>query len=198
MAGSEKKNVDTDLTPAQERLSQLWEEHVRYEFSTRNADDTLATMVEDAYVNHIPVLTGGSGQDELREFYSKRFIPQMPPDTEMTPISRTIGEDQIVDEMIFKFTHTIPMDWMLPGISPTEKRVEVPLVAIIRFRDGKLAHEHIYWDQASVLVQIGLLDPANLPVAGVESARKVLDPSLPANELMQRAEASAESTGKNT
>ena len=197
MAGSEKKNVDTDLTPAQERLSQLWEEHVRYEFSTRNADDTLATMVEDAYVNHIPVLTGGSGQDELREFYSKRFIPQMPPDTEMTPISRTIGEDQIVDEMIFKFTHTIPMDWMLPGISPTEKRVEVPLVAIIRFRDGKLAHEHIYWDQASVLVQIGLLDPANLPVAGVESARKVLDPSLPANELMQRAEASAESTGKN-
>jgi carboxymethylenebutenolidase len=197
MAGSEKKNADTDLTPAQERLSQLWEEHVRYEFSTRNADDTLATMVEDAYVNHIPVLTGGSGQDELREFYSKRFIPQMPPDTEMTPISRTIGEDQIVDEMIFKFTHTIPMDWMLPGISPTEKRVEVPLVAIIRFRDGKLAHEHIYWDQASVLVQIGLLDPANLPVAGVESARKVLDPSLPANELMQRAEASAESTGKN-
>ena len=197
MAGSKKKSADTDLTPPQERLSQLWEEHVRYEFSTRNADDTLATMAEEAYVNHIPVLTGGSGQDELREFYSKRFIPQMPPDTEMTPISRTIGEDQIVDEMIFKFTHTIPMDWMLPGIAPTEKRVEVPLVAIIRFRDGKLAHEHIYWDQASVLVQIGLLDPAKLPVAGVESARKVLDPSLPANELMQRAEASAESTGKN-
>jgi len=197
MAGSKKKSADTDLTPAQERLSQLWDAHVRYEFSTRNADDTLATMVEDAYVNHIPVLTGGSGQDELRQFYSKRFIPQMPPDTEMTPVSRTIGEDQIVDEMIFKFTHTIPMDWMLPGISPTGKRVEVPLVAIIRFRDGKLAHEHIYWDQASVLVQIGLLDPAKLPVAGVESARKVLDPSLPANELMQRAEASAESTGKN-
>ena len=129
-------------------------------------------MVEDAYVNHIPVLTGGVGRDELREFYSKRFIPQMPPDTEMTPVSRTIGEDQLVDEMIFKFTHTIPMDWMLPGIAPTGKRVEVPLVAIVRFRDGKLAHEHIYWDQASVLVQIGLLDPAKLPVAGVESAQK--------------------------
>ena len=92
-------------------------------------------MVEDAYVNHIPVLTGGSGRDELREFYSKRFIPQMPPDTEMTSVSRTIGEDQIVDEMIFKFTHTIQMDWMLPGIPPTGKRVEVPLVAIVRFRD---------------------------------------------------------------
>jgi len=106
----------------------------------------------------------------------------------MTPVSRTIGEDQIVNEMVFKFTHTIQMDWILPGISPTGKRVEVPLVAIVRVRDGKLAHEHIYWDQASVLVQIGLLDPAKLPVVGVESAKKVLDPSLPANELMKRVD----------
>jgi carboxymethylenebutenolidase len=186
MAKPEKNDATNNLSAAQEALRKLWEEHVQYEFSTRNTEDTLATMVEDAYVNHIPVLTGGSGRDELREFYSKRFIPQMPPDTEMTPVSRTIGEDQIVDEMIFKFTHTIPMDWMLPGIPPTGKPVEVPLVAIVRFRDNKLAHEHIYWDQASVLVQIGLLDPAKLPVAGVESAKKVLDPSLPANELMQR------------
>jgi carboxymethylenebutenolidase len=186
MAKTEKNDASYNLSPAQEALRKLWEDHVRYEFSTRNTDDTLATMVDDAYVNHIPVLTGGSGRDELREFYSKRFIPQMPPDTEMTPVSRTIGEDQIVDEMVFKFTHTIPMDWILPGIPPTGKPVEVPLVAIVRFRDNKLAHEHIYWDQASVLVQIGLLDPARLPVAGVESAKKVLDPSLPANELMQR------------
>src|SRR5437016_4189354 len=186
MAKHEQKDANAKLTPAQEALRKLWEEHVQYEFSTRNAEDTLATMVEDAYVNHIPVLTGGSGRDELREFYSKRFIPQMPPDTEMTPVSRTVGEDQIVDEMIFKFTHTIPMDWMLPGVAPTGKRVEIPLVAIVRFREGKLAHEHIYWDQASVLVQIGLLDPAKLPVAGVESARKVLNPALPANALMSR------------
>jgi carboxymethylenebutenolidase len=178
----------TDANFTRETLGQLWEEHVRYEFSTRNTDDTLATMVDDAYVNHIPVLTGGVGKDALREFYSKGFIPQMPPDTEMTQVSRTIGEDQLVDEMVFKFTHSIRMDWLLPGIPPTGKRVEVPLVAIIRFRNGKLAHEHIYWDQASVLVQIGLLDPADLPVAGVESARKVLDPSLPANALMKRAD----------
>jgi carboxymethylenebutenolidase len=193
MAKHEQTDANTKLTPAQEALRKLWEEHVQYEFSTRNTEDTLATMVEDAYVNHIP-LTGGSGRDELREFYSKRFIPQMPPDTEMTSVSRTIGEDQIVDEMIFKFTHTIPMDWMLPGIPPTGKPVEVPLVAIVRFRDNKLAHEHIYWDQASVLVQIGLLDPAKLPVAGVESAKKVLDPSLPANELMQRGDATQPTT----
>ena len=159
---------------------------MQYEFSTRNTDDTLATMVEDAYVNHIPVLTGGVGKDELREFYSKRFIPQMPPDTEMTPVSRTIGEDQLVDEMVFKFTHSIRMDWMLPGVAPTGKRVEIPLVAIVRFREGKLAHEHIYWDQASVLVQIGLIEADKLPVAGVESARKVLNPALPANALMSR------------
>src|SRR5712672_3795587 len=189
MAKHEQTDANTKLTPAQEALRKLGEEHVEYEFSTRNTEDTLGTMVEDAYVNHIPVLTGGSGRDELRAFYSKRFIPRMPPDTEMTPVSRTIGEDQIVDEMIFKFTHTIPMDWMLPGIPPTGKRVEVPLVAIVRVRNGKLAHEHIYWDQASVLVQIGLLDPAQLPVAGVETAHKVLDPSLPANELMKRADA---------
>jgi carboxymethylenebutenolidase len=188
MAKPEQTNSNTNLTPAQETLRQLWEEHVQYEFSSRNTDDTLATMVDDAYVNHIPVLTGGVGRDELREFYSKRFIPQMPPDTEMTPVSRTIGEDQLVDEMVFKFTHSIQMDWMLPGIASTGKRVEIPLVAIVRFRDGKLAHEHIYWDQASVLVQIGLLDAAKLPVTGVESARKVLDPTLPANELMKRAD----------
>ena len=188
MAQPEQTDANTNLTPAQESLRQLWEEHVQYEFSTRNTEDTLATMVEDAYVNHIPVLTGGVGRDELREFYSKRFIPQMPPDTEMTPVSRTIGEDQLVDEMVFKFTHSIRMDWMLPGVAPTGKRVEVPLVAIVRFRGGKLAHEHIYWDQASVLAQIGLIDAATLPVAGVESARKVLDPTFPANALMRRAD----------
>jgi len=188
MKDQQKPESDTQLTPAQETLQQLWEDHVRHEFNTRNHEETLATMVEDAYVNHIPVLTGGVGKDELREFYSKRFIPQMPPDTEMTAISRTICNDQLVDEMVFKFTHTIRMDWMLPGIAPTGKRVEVPLVAIVRFREGKLAHEHIYWDQASVLVQLGLLDPGTLPVAGVDSARKALDPSLPSNALMSRAD----------
>jgi carboxymethylenebutenolidase len=163
---------DPSLTPAQELLRDLWEAHVRYEFATRNTEDTLATMVEDAYVNHIPVLTGGVGRDALREFYSRRFIPQMPPDTEMTPISRTIGADQVVDEMVFTFTHTIRMDWMLPGLAPTGKRVE-------------------YWDQASVLVQLGLLDPATLPVAGRETARKALDPRLPSNALIDRADRAA-------
>jgi carboxymethylenebutenolidase len=166
-------------------LSLKWDDHVKYEFATRNTDDTLETMVLDAYVNHVPVMTGGVGHEELREFYSKRFIPQMPPDTNMTPVSRTIGVDRVVDEMVFEFTHTIKMDWMLPGMEPTGKHVKVALVVIVHFREGKLAHEHIYWDQASVLEQLGLIDGETLPVAGVESAEKVLNPKLPSNELMQ-------------
>ena len=158
---------------SQPSLVELWEEHTKYEFGTRDTDATIATMVDDAYVNHVPVLTGGRGKAELRRFYSSDFIPKMPPDTKLTPISRTVGEDQLVDEMIFSFTHTMEMPWMLPGIAPTNRFVEVALVAIVRFRDGKLAHEHIYWDQASVLKQIGLLTDPALPVFGGESARKV-------------------------
>ena len=105
----------------------------------------------------------------------------MPPDTTLKPVSRTVGEDQLVDEMIFSFTHTQEIPWMLPGIAPTNRRVEVPLVAIVKFRNGKLAHEHIYWDQASVLKQIGLLTDASLPVYGAETARKVVDPRFDQN-----------------
>jgi carboxymethylenebutenolidase len=170
-----------------ETLSELWEEHLGHEFTTHDTEATLKTMVPDAYVNHIPVLTGGVGHEQLREFYSKHFIPKMPPDTKIVPVSRTIGAERLVDEMIFQFTHTIEMDWMLPGIAPTGKRVECPLVVIIHFRDGKLANEHIYWDQASVLVQLGVLDASTLPVAGVQTARKLADPSVPSNHLIERA-----------
>ncbi|MBD2100241.1 ester cyclase [Leptolyngbya sp. FACHB-261] len=184
--GQASLQATTNLTPAQESLQALWEEHLQYEFGTHSTEDALATMVEDAYVNHIPVMIGGVGKPALREFYSKYLIPQMPPDMELTPISRTIGTDQLVDEMVAKFTHTVWMEWILPGVAPTGKRVEVPVVAIIRFRDGKLAHQHIYWDQASVLVQVGLLDPSTLPVVGVDSACKAIDPNLPSNTLIDR------------
>jgi len=164
-----------NLTPSQRELSRTWDEHIKCEFEKHDVDATLATMVPDPYVIGVPVLKGGVGLDEVREFYEKLFIPQLPPDTDMTQISRTIGHDQIVEELIFKFTHTIKMDWMLPGISPTGKRVEMPIVVVVKFRDGKVAHEHIYWDQASVLVQLGLLDAKNLPVTGIEGAHKLLD-----------------------
>jgi len=177
---------DDGLSPRQRALRDTWEAHMKGEFADKDVDETMRTMVEPAHVNHVPTMTGGTGFEAIRAFYGAHFIPKMPPDTTVTPVSRTIGETQIVDEMIFSFTHTVQMDWMLPGVAPTGRRVEVPLVAIIGFKDGKVQHEHIYWDQASVLVQLGLLDAKALPVAGAETARKVLDPGLPSNTLIER------------
>jgi carboxymethylenebutenolidase len=172
-------------------LVALWEAHTRYEFETRDVDATMATMAAEPYVNHVPTMTGGVGHNALKRFYRYHFIGANPPDFRMTPVSRTVGEDRIVDEFIVQFTHTTEIDWMLPGIAPTGRTVEVPMVAIVQFRGDKLVHEHIYWDQASVLVQVGLLDPRGLPVAGIESARKVMDKTLPSNRLMARWESSA-------
>ena len=167
-------------------LSALWEQHCYFEFATRDVDATMATMVPQPYVNHVPTMTGGVGYKELHRFYTHHFVNANPADTRLIPISRTIGADRVVDEMIFCFTHDREIDWMLPGVKPTGKYVEVPLVAIINFRGDKLYHEHIYWDQASVLVQIGLLDPKLLPAAGGETAKKVVDETLPSNTLMKR------------
>jgi carboxymethylenebutenolidase len=167
-------------------LESLWEAHTRYEFETRDVAATMATMIAEPYVNHIPVMTGGVGQAELARFYANHFIPKCPADFTIVPISRTVGADRIVDEMLTTFTHDVEIDWMLPGVPPTGRRVEIVVVAIVGFRGDKLWHEHIYWDQASVLVQIGLLDPAGLPVAGAETARKVVDEALPSNTLMRR------------
>ena len=172
-------------------LEALWEAHCRHEFETRDVDATMATMVAAPYVNHVPTMTGGVGHDQLKRFYKYHFIGGNPPDTTLTPVSRTVGADQIVDELVFSFTHTSEIDWMLPGIAPTGRKVAVPLVAIVKFVDGKVAHEHIYWDQASVLVQIGKLDPKGLPVAGAETAAKVTDNKLPSNALMRRWKESA-------
>ena len=174
-------------------LEALWDQHTKLEFVDHDADETMKTMVAEPYVNHVPTMTGGVGKELLHRFYKYHFIPTLPEDTALTSISRTAGIDRVVDEMIFSFTHTKEIDWMLPGVPPTGKRVEIPLVAIACMRGGKLYHEHIYWDQASVLVQIGLLDPEGLPVAGVETADKVVDETKPSNQLMGRW---AESEGK--
>ncbi|MDG9971131.1 dienelactone hydrolase family protein [Achromobacter mucicolens] len=166
--------------------SYLWDKHCEYEFGTRDVAATMATMVAEPYVNHIPTMTGGVGHKELSRFYQHHFVNSNPPDTRLVPLSRTVGATQIVDELLFCFTHTTEIDWMLPGVAPTGKYVEIPLVAIVKFRGDKLYHEHIYWDQASVLVQVGLLDPKGLPTAGRETAAKLLDETLPSNTLMAR------------
>lgn len=165
-------------------LSTLWDKHTEYEFAARDVDATMATMVEQPYVNHIPTMTGGVGHDHLKRFYKYHFVNSNPPDTRLIPVSRTVGADRLVDEMIFCFTHTCEIPWMLPGLEPTGRYVEIPLVAIVNFRGDKLYHEHIYWDQASVLVQIGVLEADGLPVAGIDTAKKLVDETLPSNTLM--------------
>ncbi|ASK36132.1 carboxymethylenebutenolidase [Alcanivorax sp. N3-2A] len=174
-------------------LSALWEEHTRQEFEIRDVSATMATMVAEPYVNHIPTMTGGVGYRQLSRFYQHHFVHGNPDDMQLVPVSRTVGASQVVDEFILSFTHDREIDWLLPGVAPTGKKVEIPMLGVIKFRGPKLYHEHIYWDQASVLVQVGLLDPTGLPVAGVETARKLLDETLPSNELMARWQ---ESEGK--
>src|SRR5262245_28605196 len=171
-------DVETEGT-----LSGVWDTHVGAEFGAKDADQAVATMTVDAYVNLIPLMVGARGRDGVRDFYARHFLPQLPPDIAIVPVSRTIGQGQVVDEMIIRFTHSLCMDWLLPGVPPTGKRVEVPLVVIIRIEGEKIVHEHLYWDQASLLVQIGLLD-RELPVRGGEIAAQVLNPTQPMNELI--------------
>ncbi|HJZ94013.1 MAG TPA: nuclear transport factor 2 family protein [Gemmataceae bacterium] len=166
-------------------LSRAWDQHLALEFAVKDPDQALATMTANPSVNVVALMVGGRGRAEVREFYAHYFIPQIPADMETIPVSRTIGRDRVVDELVLRFTHSIRMDWLLPGIAPTGKRVEVPMVAIVQFEGDKVAHERLYWDQASMLVQIGLLD-RTLPVRGGEIAAQVLNPTQPMNELIRR------------
>jgi carboxymethylenebutenolidase len=167
-------------------LSDAWDQHLGSEFAAKSADQALATMTAEPYVNVVPLMVGARGRSELHDFYANHFLSQIPPDMETISVSRTIGQGRVVDEMIMRFTHSIRLDWLLPGIPPTGRRVELPLVVIVQFEGDKVAHEHLYWDQASVLVQVGLLD-RTLPVRGGEIAAQVLNPTQPMNALIRRA-----------
>ncbi len=166
-------------------LEALWEKHVDYEFTTRNVDLTMGTMVAQPYVNHIPTMTGGVGYRDLRRFYADYFIGANPDDAMQVSVSRTEGARQLVDELVFSFTHDRRIEWLLPGVEPTGRHVRFGLVGVVRFRGDKLCHEHIYWDQATVLAQVGLIDPSRLPVLGAEAADKIIDNSLPSNRLIR-------------
>ena len=179
-------NTPSPLTADQQRLLDIWQSHVYAEFGSRRVEDALDTMTEDAYVNHVPTLAGGVGKRAVAQFYSRYLVGQMPADVQSTLVSRTIGQDRIVEESVFRFTHSMRMDWFLPGVEPTGKPIEVAVVGVVQFRGDKIAHEHLYWDQASVLVQIGLLDERRLPVVGARVARRLLDSSIPMNPCLHR------------
>ena len=155
-------------------LGELFDAHIEREFADHDLDGTMETMVPEPYVYSVPSMRGGFGANGVRRFYSEHFINQIPKDAKVTPISRTVGKDQVVDEFILSFTHDTQWDYLLPEIPPTGKRVELPHVVVMKFESGKIAHEHVWWDQASLLVQVGLLDAVTLPVAGVEQARNLL------------------------
>src|SRR5712691_4553716 len=169
----------TTLSAEQQAMVALFQQHVGAELAG-NLETTLDTMTGDPHLNHVPTMAGGVGREGVRAFYRDHLVGKFfPPDVKMTTVSSTVGHDQVVDELVISFTHTTPIDWLLPGIAPTGKHVEMAVAVIVGFKDGKISHEHIYWDQAGVLVQVGLLDPKGLPVSGAESARKVLNPRLP-------------------
>jgi carboxymethylenebutenolidase len=157
------------------KLSEVFDEHIRCEFEKHDVEAVMKTMVKEPYVHHVPALTGGIGYLGVYNFYKDEFVNKMPEDAKFICISRTVGRDQVVDELILKFTHDREIDAMLPGIPPTGKYVELPLVVIMKFRRGKIEHEHIYWDQASLLVQVGLLDPQRLPASGIEQSTMLFE-----------------------
>ncbi|EUC28647.1 hypothetical protein COCCADRAFT_40871 [Bipolaris zeicola 26-R-13] len=188
-------------------LEAVWEEHTKYEFGERDVAKTMATMVDQPYVNHIPTMTGGIGKTNLTSFYTHHFIFSNPPDTSLSLVSRTVGIDRVIDEFIFSLTHTSTIPWLLPGIPPTRKRLAIPFTSVVALRGDRLCHEHISWDHASLLKQCGLLPEyvsfpyqiegetvpegkrveVRLPVVGEEGSRKLVDEGAEASNALMEA-----------
>jgi carboxymethylenebutenolidase len=167
-------------------LAAVFDAHMAAEFERHDAAATMQTMSATPSLTHIPVVTGGYGREALHDFYRDHFVTKWPADTAVERVSRTVGDNMVIDELIVTFTHDVVMDAMVPGIAPTGRRVEAPHVVVVGFEDGMVAFERVYWDQASVLVQLGLLDPVGLPVTGAEQAEAVRDPTSPRNALIER------------
>jgi carboxymethylenebutenolidase len=174
-------NDDNIHTQEKPNLGAVFDQHIKHEFEDHDVDATMETMIKEPYVHHVPVMTGGVGYAGVYDFYKNHFIGKMPADTKVVRISRTVGKDQVVDELVLSFTHDREIDFILPGVPPTEKYVEIACVVVMNFKDGKISHEHIYWDQASVLVQVGLLDPKLLPVTGKEQTKRLVELSQQAD-----------------
>ena len=176
-----------ETTTTTKDLGAVFDAHVRAEFVDKDVAATMATMTAEPYLTHVPTMTGGTGRVEVERFYSKHFVGHWPDDVEVKSISRTVGQNRVIDELIVSFTHDREIRVFLPGVAPTGRKVVLPHVVVMGFDDaGRVAYEHIYWDQASLLVQVGLLDPKLIPVSGAEQARRLLDPEQPANELIER------------
>jgi carboxymethylenebutenolidase len=162
-----------------DNLADVWDKHLESEFEKKDVDAAMSTMSEEPYVHCVPTLTGGRGFNGVYDFYKNHFIGKTPKNLRITKISRTVGKDQVVDEFILSFTHDIEFEYLLPGVPPTGKYVEIPHVAVVKFKNNKISHEHLHWDQASVLAQIGLLKPEKIPITGIEQSKKLVELSIP-------------------
>jgi len=182
VAGDEPSDPkETALTDQNlnDSVDDIFGEHMNAELAG-DLDKTMATMSANPHIVNVPTMIGGQGQEGVRRFYANRLIGQFfPPDVKFETISRTYSPQRLIDELIISFTHTIQMDHILPGVKPTGKFVEAAFVVIVGIEDGKVTYEHIHWDQANVLVQLGLIDPTGLPVTGAGAAAKLRNPSLP-------------------
>ena len=184
--GSEEEEACAPRSPTQQRKVNGYLRHAAGEFFTQDDDAAVATMEGEPHVILMPTLVGGIGREDCRRFYRDSFIFSMPKDVEFVPISRIVGTDTIVEESILRFTHDEEIPWILPGVAPTGRRVEVAVCTVVAMKNDKIAHEHVYWDQASVLAQIGLIDGEKLPVVGAESARQLERPTGPLDGLQRR------------
>ncbi|KAF8514973.1 hypothetical protein JB92DRAFT_2811096 [Gautieria morchelliformis] len=168
-------------------IEAIWEEHMHFEFETRSLAKTMGTMVAEPYVNHVPTMTGGTGRKELSAFYRDHFIFSNPTDIAFEPVSRTVGADRIIDEYILTMTHDRIVDCILPGVPPSGRKVAIPMISVVNVRGDRLHHEHIWWDQAGALKQVGVIPTHTpyplpdgkqrlcLPIAGAETARLLAD-----------------------
>jgi carboxymethylenebutenolidase len=159
------------IGPEHVDIETVWDDHISATFSgcetgvqTAGATSTLC----------MPTLVAGIREEQLRKFYESK-VAGSPASLKMQLVNRIVGSDKIVDEMVVKFTHTCEVPWMLPGVVATGKEVEVLVVWMVMVRGGRVVHERLYWDQAGVLVQLGLIETAGLPVVdGRDCVRRVL------------------------
>jgi carboxymethylenebutenolidase len=177
--------MSQSLASADQAKTSLWETHLESEFAHKSPDEAMATMTSNPSVTIVPTMIGGRGAEQLHTFYSKHFLNQLPPDMEVLRMSRTIGAERVVDELILKFTHTVRMDWVLPNVPPTGKRIEVAMVVVVTFEGNKIKSENLYWDNATILKQAGLIHDPKLPILGAESARNMSSPTEPLNQLIK-------------
>lgn len=180
--------MSESLASAEKFKSGLWDKHLESEFAHKSPDEAMATMTSNPSVTIVPTMIGGRGAEELYTFYDKHFLNQLPPDLEVLPVSRTIGAERVVDELVLRFTHTVQMDWVLPGVPPTGKRIEFAMVVVVSFEGDKIKAENAYWDNATILKQAGLISDPKLPILGAESARNLLNPTESLNELIKRTQ----------